>query len=450
MSSAATQEPSYGVPGRRKGSVHLETFLSVVLIVWLIVGTFTHDLVFRTFAGMLPGFVALAAASALVALRNGLALRGDGPYPALYIFTGAGAFALVLSFLGYPDIGGLPRSDRFIIRQAYFLVLLPVTLMAGFVFWRRLYPWLYEFSARYFVPLSLAIMLGDLISAYYFGDPLFREINGYSKFANKLTLYFIFLFIFMARITHPRRYSRFFPFVLITVYLAATKLLTYGSLFQASTGLLFAFYLLIALLLRNRPILFAQVFLLVLACVIGIVVVGTVSPELFSADKNAVWRFTNWRSNFQTLHETGYLGIGFGTPYFPITTQDLENALTIFKRGSEPWSGKTEIYDLVYLRAQHNSFVNMFFRTGLAGGLSFLAFNLILLTGLMRKISQIASHNLPHLQTAYVLLVAGITQAMLHVGLETPRFLIVYALTVALVLLLTWHLKSEAEHRHAR
>ena len=107
--------------------------------------------------------------------------------------------------MGYPDIGGLPRSDRFIIRQAYFLVLLPIAVMTGLVFWRRLYPWLYEFSARYFVPLSLAIMLTDLITGYYLGDPLFKVFNGYSTYADKLTIYFFFTFVFMARITHPRR-----------------------------------------------------------------------------------------------------------------------------------------------------------------------------------------------------------------------------------------------------
>ncbi len=447
MSSAATQGPRYGVPGRRTGSVQLETFLSVALIVWLVVGTFTGDLIFRSMMGTLPAFAALAATSALLALRSGPVLRVDGPYPALYIFTGAGAFAVVLSVLGYPEISGLPRSDRFIIRQSYFLVLLPMALMTGLVFWQRLYPWLYEFSARYFVPLSLAIMLADVITAYFLGDPLFKVNNGYDTYADKLTLYFIFIFIFMARITHPRRYSRFFPLVLITVYFAASNLLNTGTMFQASTGLLIMVYLLIALLLRNRPILFAQVFMLALACVAGIAVVGTVSPELFKADANAIWRFAHWQSNFQTLHETGYLGIGFGTPYYPVTTQDLEHSLTIFKRGSEPWSGGAEIYDLVYLRAQHNSFVNMFFRTGLVGGLSFLAFNLILLKGLMRKFSQIALHGLPHLQTACALLVTIMTQAMLHVGIETPQFLIVYALSVALVLLLTWHLKNEGIYR---
>jgi len=102
------------------------------------------------------------------------------------------------------------------------------------------------------------------------------------------------------------------------------------------------------------------------------------------------------------------------------------------------------------LRAQHNSFVNMFYRTGLAGGLSFLVFNLILLTSLMRKVREIGSHLLPHLQTAHVLLVICVTQAMLHVGIEAPSFLIVYAFSAALISLLTWHQKSEVETRPAR
>ena len=440
MTDVSIQKYRIGPVHRSRSSAGLEKALSVILLVWLLAGTFAQDLIFRSLAATLPAFAIIAIATAILFLRNGLAIRRDGPYMALLIYLAAGAFCLFLSVLGYPSIADLPRANQFIIRQGYFLVLLPMTILTGFIFWRQLYGAIYEFFARYFVPLSLTVMAADLATAYLFGDPLFREINGYSKYVDKLTLYFFFTLLFMARITHPARYSSFAPLLLLSGYFLATRLLTYGSLFAASTGYLLTGFMLIALVTRNRPNLLVKTSLMCLGALVALMAVGTAFPDLFAWDPNAFWRFKNWHTNFETLHQTAYVGIGFGTPYFPITSQDLEHSITILKRGSEPWTGNTETYDLIFMRAQHNSFVNMFFRTGVVGGISFLVFNLLLLRDVLRRVRSADAQWTPHLQTAFVLLVAGIVQTMLHVGIETPRFLIVYGLSVARVLLGTRNL----------
>ena len=437
MSDVSVQKYRIGPAHRSRSSAGLEKALSVILLVWLLAGTFAQDLIFRSLVATLPAFAIIAIATVILFLRNGLAIRRDGPYVALLIFLTAGAVSLFLSVLGYPDIAELPRSSRYIPRQGYFLVILPMAILAGFVVWRQLYAKAYEFSARNFVPLILTIMVADVATAYLFGDPLFREINDYSRHLDKLTLYFFVTFLFMARITHPARYSPVGPLVLLMVYFIATRFLTYGSLLSASTGFVLMGFMLIALVTRSRPVLMVEMLLLSLGSIVVLAIVGTTFPDLFAWDPNALWRFNNWHTNFQTLHETGYVGIGFGTPYFPITSQDLEHSITILKRGSEPWTGNTETYDLIFMRAQHTSFVNMFFRTGVVGGISFLAFNLLLLRDVMRRIRSADAQRTPHLQTAFVLLIAGIFQTMMHVGIETPRFLIVYGLSVALVLLLT-------------
>ncbi|MEC9368102.1 MAG: hypothetical protein VX871_05355, partial [Pseudomonadota bacterium] len=160
---------------------------------------------------------------------------------------------------------------------------------------------------------------------------------------------------------------------------------------------------------------------------------GTVHPEILQADYNAWWRFTGWQANFAALHDSGYVGVGFGTPYRPVASDNLEHAMRVVQAGREAWTAHSQPYDLIYLRTQHNSFVNIFFRTGLVGGFAFLAFNVALLFGGYRTILHGDPARRPHLLLAMFLFVVANSQIALHVGLETPRFLIAYALSAALL-----------------
>ena len=246
---------------------------------------------FRLVPGTMSAFATLFVIAAISALRGGLAIRIDGPFPALYLFLAATVFALLLSFLHYPEVAGLPRSERFIVRQAYFVVILPMTLMAGMVFWRQLFTWLYDFCARYFLVLAVGFMVTDTATAYLFGNPTFRSFNDYSQFADKLVLSFLFAFVYLARVTHPEKGSVLQPLLVLVGYYAATKILTYGSLFQASTGTLILVFLGLVTVLRSRPVLSAQLLLLALLGLTGILIAGTISPELFVEDLNSYWRF---------------------------------------------------------------------------------------------------------------------------------------------------------------
>ncbi len=414
----------------------LEVGLSSVILAWLLVGTYAQDLVFRSIAGTLPAVAAFTGLAILLTLRSGFRLPVNGPYLALYVLLAAGCFSVVLSFVGQASLTGYPRSDRFIFRQSYFLIMLPLAIMAGFVFWQRCYGALLRFCAAFFVPLAIACMLSDWASAYLFGDPTFRGFNGYSKYADKGILTLVFSFIYLARVM-SRRERHVVPLVLLLVYFGGTKILTYGSLFQATTGTIIMGILALVTVLRLRPALCGQLLVVFLGALFTALAVATIYPELFSDDANAYWRFSNWHSNFVALYETGFLGIGFGTPYFPVTSDSLLHALSILKRGSEPWAGSTQNYDLIYLRTQHNSFVNLFFRTGLIGGLAFLAFNVGLLGSALRAMRGARPELQSQALLGLTLVTLSLLQISLHVGLETPRFLVLYAFSVALSVLIS-------------
>ena len=75
----------------------------------------------------------------LLTLRSGLRVPVSGRDLALYVLLAAGSLGVVLSYAEHVSLPGYPRAERFIVRQSYFLIMLPLAIMAGFVFWQRCY-----------------------------------------------------------------------------------------------------------------------------------------------------------------------------------------------------------------------------------------------------------------------------------------------------------------------
>lgn len=435
---SAVEQGGLTLPRRDAAEIYarLEVMLSAVILIWLLVGTYAPETVFRSITGTLPALASFTGLAMLLALRSGFRVPVTGRYLALYVLLAAGCLSVVLSYIEHVSLPGYPRAERFIIRQSYFLIMLPLAIMAGFVFWQRCYGALLRFCARFFVPLAIACMVSDWATAYLFGDPTFRGFNDYSKYADKGILTLLFSFVYLARVM-SRCERHLLPLTLLLIYFGGTKILTYGSLFQATTGTIIMGILALVTVYRLRPALCAQLLVGFLGVVLAGLTVATVNPELLVDDANAYWRFSNWNSNFRALYDTGFVGIGFGTPYFPVTSDSLLHALNILQRGSEPWAGNTQTYDLIYLRTQHNSFVNLFFRTGLVGGLAFLLFNVGVLVAALRSMRGALPELQAQILLGLALVVLGLLQISLHVGLETPRFLVLYAFSIALSVLLS-------------
>lgn len=421
----------------------LEVALSAVILAWLVVGTYAPETMFRSLAGTLPALAAFSGLAGLLALRSGFRLPVSASYIALYVLLAAGCFSVLLSYVGHVGVAGYPRSEKFIVRQSYFLVMLPLAIMAGFVFWQRCYGTLLTFCATFFVPLAVAVMVSDWATAYFFADASYLLFNNHGIYADKGILSLLFAFIYLARVM-TRRERHLVPMILLLVYYGGTKLTAYGSLFQATTGTVIMGILALVTVFRMRPALAAQMLVAFIAVLAAALTVATIEPDLLRSDANAYWRFSNWNSNFIALYDTSFLGIGFGTPYFPVTSDALLHALAIFQRGTEPWVGSGQTYDLIYLRTQHNSFVNLFFRTGLVGGAAFLVFNAGMLIAALRAMRTALPELRGQVLLGLTLLTLSLLQISLHVGLETPRFLVLYAFAVALSVLLSSAARSRS------
>jgi O-antigen ligase len=96
--------------------------------------------------------------------------------------------------------------------------------------------------------------------------------------------------------------------------------------------------------------------------------------------------------------------------------------------------GARDFVEPQYYRGQHSSVVNVFYRMGIIGGVLFVLINAGALLLAYRGIGAAADPiQRRHCFIALVLLVTQIVQMSIHVGLETPRFILLYVLSIGLV-----------------
>jgi hypothetical protein len=220
--------------------------------------------------------------------------------------------------------------------------------------------------------------------------------------------------------------------LLILGYAAATKLLHAGIMFNATTGAIFFLFLVTSTIpLASRRLQAKGVCLIYLA-LIAFLAAGVLFPDLFAQDNNDEWRLMAWRSNFAALWNSGLAGSGFGTPYFSLTSDNMLNSMN--NQFNSISADMLNSVDPQYVRAQHSSIVNVFYRMGVIGGALFLYLNILIVrigfSGLKHPDPAIA-------RLAYASLVLFVVQAVqmtVHVGLETPIFLSIYMLSAAFVL----------------
>jgi len=144
---------------------------------------------------------------------------------------------------------------------------------------------------------------------------------------------------------------------------------------------------------------------------------------LASIDSNWGWRLFIWIDNIKsTINDTFLLGHGFGTSYFagygrnPGDFIPLIGAEATIRQYPSPYIAE-------FVLAQHNSFVNMFYRLGIIGLLLFL--------GVFKTLGkQIDNINAPH-QLKYIVLISMLIISV-NVGLESPGFATQFAFIIGL------------------
>jgi O-antigen ligase len=162
-----------------------------------------------------------------------------------------------------------------------------------------------------------------------------------------------------------------------------------------------------------------------------------ITAFLLKADVNTWWRFVYWSHEMNILRETDFVGVGFGTPYVRTdefsSIDDFSNDATQQRGGFE---AAASINEISYVVAQHNSFVNMYYRMGFIGGSSFIYINYFILLYSARLIKSLRRMK-KDMELRFFLwsefsYFGSISIIAFNVGLETPRYFIPYLISVSI------------------
>jgi hypothetical protein len=386
---------------------------------------------------MLPNAVPLALvfACGLAVLVAGLPARAprfDLATPISLAFAAVGLLYVGASFLELLPTGAQrPVRPDFVFRHSYY-VLVWLPLMAGTAaLFRNLLPDLARLARHAALPALTAIAVGDVVTSILLGDPSRLDWEGYTSFFDPGALTFLYALAFFFAVAATGRIWP--PLAIASIHCALSNAAGYGMMFDTVTGMfVFVCMWAFALTLRRSS---AGAFFVVMALggalVLGLMA-GSLLPDLIGFDVNTQWRFLVWRENLFAALSSGSLGVGFGTPYYELSSGNVAEAYRLTKFAEFTQYALSSPIDILYIRGQHSSFVNAFYRMGLLGGGLLIAFNVAVLILLARAMRAGAPEERPLLAAAGAVFIVEASQIGMHVGLESPRYYAAYALAVGL------------------
>jgi hypothetical protein len=383
----------------------------------------------------MAGFAVFAVAMCAFLLRPAGAPRRPG----ISLFFGLNVLFVVLGvlYVGFSYTGllaidtQLPLRTDYVLRHAFFLFLWIPFGLAAHAFWRWNIATIAEFFSRYGLAFVAFACAADLVTSKFFGDTRLAAFDGYAYYFEKLNFGFLVALAAASYLVMSRRAA--LGAVVVILYAAACQLLHLGIAFNTQTGVLLFIVLMTSWLpmlrIEQRAWLLAGIL-----CGIHLILLYSIAnPDTMISDANATWRFHAWQSNVKALWDTGLAGVGFGTPYHPLTPETLRN--TILNGDSFAVNGFIGVVEPQYIRGQHSSFVNIFYRMGLAGGIVFTLINGMAVWFCLRGIKVAKSiHDARLCLVSLAVVEMQIIQMSLHVGLETPRFVALYALGMGMAL----------------
>lgn len=89
-------------------------------------------------------------------------------------------------------------------------------------------------------------------------------------------------------------------------------------------------------------------------------------------DENSLWRLIVWQNELESFLRTDCTGVGFGSAYVTTDIYALVDNYNMYldRDGT--------MYERLFLVANHNSIINMFYRMGLLGGILFFIWNILI------------------------------------------------------------------------
>lgn len=320
---------------------------------------------------------------------------------------------ITISYAGYVKMFDLNKFDlkpSYILRQSYFVFYSVIGIVLYYSIIKNFdkFTAILKHSMLYFIIIALALLSG--MSSLRFGDILLPVFCFYSYFFRSkivgLTLLFIatYFIIFYGYNTKDGAATDMVSFAIVLIFIFK---LDYKVLFFIKKY-------------RKTAILMSVIILSLLF---------NFKNNIINIDANSGLRLTYWQDNINTLKQTYFLGVGFGVPYFSTPEVWFYNPGTFLQYGD----------DAIYVVAQHNSFINILYRMGIAGFLLFSLFNIYLMTEsyvLARKFEKMGLKNNANFIRVFLMgFMISVVNIAFNVGLESPfnyiNYLIITTVLIA-------------------
>ena len=348
--------------------------------------------------GFFNGFFVLILTSVIIFLayyRECIAILRKQLW--LVAFCCFGLLYMILSYAGvFSLLFGIKREPEYVFQQSYFLPLFLIFLPVFILFFQE-GPGKY-YNEKYFTkhPVIVSITLALLMAIFGVG---YTTAN----------------ILFMIPILFVSQKSRLAALLLVGLW----YLRTYQSLVATIFVLLAVGYI----LLKSFPF---QKYILPVTIIAVLILLSLGTSQLlrlWKIDPNSAWRFYVWKRDIgYCVTQTFGAGVGYGTSYFLGTRNDV-TFLYFSTEGGEKnvdESGDAQ----TYIRGQHNSFVNTFYRLGVVG----LSFLVLYLVSIYKKLF---FYQLPSLYGLIVLF--GMIHIGTNVGLESPGYFLQFVLVLGFV-----------------
>ena len=275
------------------------------------------------------------------------------------------------------------------------------------------------------VPLGLGFILARTGTIYKSNSLfLFLFLTGvtglyYSGFANKIMLSGLVVALSSLLALKTRNYI-----YLILIPLVISNHSAYNIAAAAILGLIVLRRPMKAFLAHHTT--WRIIFLLIVAASL----MYYYSDELYekiTTDENSLWRLRVWENEINSLSDTYYTGVGFGTTY---VTYDI---YTIVNNPNMYFDKDRTLYGRLFMVANHNSFLNMFYRMGLWGGFVFLLLNISICSYSIHCYRK-AKEFRKYIWWAFSNFVYQIIIILLNPGLEMMQFAINYMGALSLLI----------------
>lgn len=315
----------------------------------------------------------------------------------------------ILSLFNLANVWGIDNLDysfSYAIRHCYFVV--------GFVISVSFY---YSLCSKKNRKISNS---NYLLYFYLFVSWIFKLLFKSTIIMFQPFTLFLSMYIY---INNPKKFN--FILYLLTLFISFNSMFSY--IIANLVFFIIIFFPKLVSLTKNKVF---SLFFKYLLVIFGIVIIFNYNKYLqfLSHDANTLWRWQVWTNEFNNLQKTYFTGVGFGTAYVDYNIFDSINNYNMYLD-----SGVQSSHMLLVV-ANHNSFVNMFYRMGIIGGTLFISCFVELLKWFnitYRKINNKQSRLKLRFSVAFFLY--NTTIILLNPGIESPRFFLGFAFSLGYI-----------------